>query len=57
MDEPLSAMICKTYDPKCWDLAAAFLDELGPLKQPACIDALARRIQATIEEFLEDIAP
>jgi hypothetical protein len=43
-----------TYDQKCYDLAEAFLPE-----HPKLREALAERIQETIEDFIEeqDIKP
>lgn len=43
----------KLYDPKCYDLAASFLDDV-----PGSTDVhrrqLAAAIQTTIEDFIED---
>lgn len=42
------------YDPKCFDLASAFLSDV-PNATEAMKDSLAQEIQRTIEGFLEDI--
>ena len=50
-----------SYDPKCYDLAAAFVDDINRterlgLTEPAIIgfiDELAQHIQTEIENYLE----
>ena len=54
-------MTTKTFDPKCYDLAEAFLREeprwlaLLAKQQLGEVNDLAGRIQATIENFLEEL--
>lgn len=47
----------KTFDPKCHELAALFMDdnrEAFPANQyDALVNALASEIQSTIEDFIE----
>lgn len=44
-------------DPKCAELARHFLRQLPDTSEPPSeqVNALALRIQATVEEFLEDV--
>jgi hypothetical protein len=44
----------KTYDTQCYDLAAAFLDEV-PKATEKDISDLAGEIQETIENFIADV--
>jgi hypothetical protein len=43
------------FDPKCYDLAENFLQDV--IKEPSkdLINSLAQEIQSTIEDFLRDI--
>ncbi len=42
-----------TYDPKCWDVADAFLADEPRLATPEHTDKLAQRLQDTIEGYIE----
>lgn len=42
------------YDPKCYDLAAEFIDDLTPMDRDKLRDELAEEIQKTIENFLDE---
>ena len=47
-----------TYDQKCYDLAAAFLRDKKTASEEEFklyADDLAKRLQVTIEEFMEEI--
>ena len=46
-------MSVKTYDPKCYDLAKTFLEDVS-IQEHSAIDELAKRIQGTIEDFIDD---
>jgi hypothetical protein len=43
-----------TFDPKCLDLAQSFLSDIPELDAEKLAPVLARHIQETIEEFIED---
>ena len=44
-----------TYDQKCYDLAFAFLSDVEDTVLHEHADALAKDIQTTIEDFLEEL--
>jgi len=46
----------KTYDPKCWDLALAFLQDLpmSDVTRDGWAHRLASEIQETVEQTLKD---
>lgn len=46
-------MTVKTYDARCYDLAALFLSDHPHLDTTNRVEALAREIQMVIEDFLE----
>ena len=41
-----------SYDPKCYDLAEAFLEDVPHLNSDARRDELAQLIQSVIEDFI-----
>lgn len=45
-------MTTKTYDPKCFDLAEAFLDDEPHLATDRRVDELAALIQRAIEDYI-----
>jgi hypothetical protein len=44
----------KTYDEKCYDLAAVFLGDHPHLHQERRIAELAQQVQRTIDGYIED---
>jgi hypothetical protein len=49
-------MTAKRYDPKCYELAKAFLDDVeGHFESQ--IDELAKEIQTTVEDFIQMNCP
>jgi hypothetical protein len=47
-----------TYDPKCYDLACAFLEDVEPREDLERLrDQLAQSIQNTIEGYLSHLDP
>jgi len=44
----------KTWDPKCGELADAFLEDEDGINTPRHIDELAATIQAAIENWIEE---
>lgn len=47
-------MSAKTFDPKCYDLASAFLEDEPGLHTEARCNELAALIQQAIEDFITD---
>jgi hypothetical protein len=43
-----------SYDPKCYDLAVDFLEEVTPTPPDRAFDKLAQHIHDAIKDFLND---
>ena len=44
-----------SYDSKCYDLAFVFLEDKYRIVPEPNVDALAQRIQETIEDYLKEL--